>query len=137
MNRLVVDFEGALKGNKDVDVEILDGDDIIIPRKMDTAYVVGETSSPFGLYKVRPGMKVSDLLSLSGGTTRNADTWNIRLVKADGRILDSWVSGKTVEPGDTLIVPQRIRRESNWQEDLTALTSVGLILNALAASGHL
>jgi hypothetical protein len=42
-----------------------------------------------------------------------------------------------VEPGDTLIVPQRFRRESNWQEDLTALTSVGLILNALATSGHL
>ena len=104
---------------------------------MDTAYVVGETSSPFGLYKVSPGMKVSDLLRLSGGTTRNADTWNIRLVKADGRILDSWVSGKAVEPGDALIVPQRIRRESNWQEDLTALASVGLILNALAASGHL
>ncbi len=137
LNRLVVDFDGALKGDKDADAEILDGDDIIIPRKMETAYVVGETSSPFGSYKVKPGLKVADLLSLAGGTTRNADTWNIRLVKADGRIIDSWVSGKKVEPGDTLIVPQRIRRETNWQEDLTALTSVGLILNALATSGHL
>ena len=99
--------------------------------------MVGETSSPFGTYKLQPGMKVADLLNLAGGTTRNADAWHIRLVKADGRILDSWVSGRKVEPGDTLIVPQRIRRETNWQEDLTALTSVGLILNALAASGHL
>ena len=137
LNRIVVDFEGALKGNKDVDTEVLDGDEIIIPRVMDTANVVGETSSPFGSYKVRAGMKASDLLSLAGGTTRNADTSNIRLVKADGRILDSWVKGRPVEPGDTLIVPQRFRRESNWQENLTALTSVGLILNALAASGHL
>jgi protein involved in polysaccharide export with SLBB domain len=137
LNRIVVDFEGALKGNRDVDTEVLDGDEIIIPRVMDTANVVGETSSPFGSYKVRAGMKVADLLDLAGGTTRNADTWNIRLVKADGRILDSWVKHKPVEPGDTLIVPQRFRRESNWQENLTALTSVGLILNALAASGHL
>ena len=137
LNRIVVDFEGALKGNKDVDTEVLDGDEIIIPRSMDTANVVGETSSPFGSYKVKAGMKVSDLLDLAGGTTRNADTWHIRLVKADGRILDSWVKGKPVEPGDTLIVPQRFRRESNWQENLTALTSVGLILNALAVSGHL
>ncbi len=135
--RMVVDFEGALKGDPDVDTEILDGDEIIIPRQMDIAHVVGETSSPFGTYKVKPGMKVSDLLSLAGGTTRNADTWHIRLVKADGRIVDSWVSGRKVEPGDTLIVPQRIRRESNWQENLTALTSVGLILNALATAGHL
>jgi protein involved in polysaccharide export with SLBB domain len=137
LNRMVVDFEGALKGDKDVDTEVLDGDEVIIPRKMDTAFVVGETSSPFGTYKVKPGMKVGDLLKLAGGTTRNADTWSIRLVKADGHILDSWVEGRKVEPGDTLVVPQRIRRESNWQEDLTALTSVGLILNALATSGHL
>ena len=137
LNRMVVDFEGALKGDKDLDTELLDGDEVIIPRKMDVAYVVGETASPFGSYKLKSGMKASELLRLAGGTTRNADTWNIRLVKANGQILDSWVSGKAVEPGDTLIVPQRIRRESNWQENLTALTSVGLILNALAASGHL
>jgi protein involved in polysaccharide export with SLBB domain len=137
LTRMVVDFEGALKGDQDVDPEILDGDEIIIPRQMDIAHVVGETSSPFGTYKVKPGMKVSDLLSVAGGTTRNADTSHIRLVKADGRIVDSWVSGRKVEPGDTLIVPQRIRRESNWQENLTALTSVGLILNALATAGHL
>jgi protein involved in polysaccharide export with SLBB domain len=137
LNRMVVDFEGALKGDKDLDTEILDGDEVIIPRKTDTAYVVGETSSPFGTYKLKPDMKVADLLKLAGGTTRNADTSNIRLVKADGHIVDSWVEGRKVEPGDTLVVPQRIRRESNWQEDLTALTSVGLILNALAASGHL
>ena len=135
--RLVVDFEGALKGERNLDTEVLDGDDIIIPRQIDSASVVGETSSPFGSYKVTSGMKVSDLLGLAGGTTRNADTWNVRLVKANGRIVDSWVSARTVEPGDTLIVPQRIRRESNWQEDLTALTSVGLILNALATAGHL
>jgi hypothetical protein len=82
-------------------------------------------------------MKVADLLKLAGGTTRNADAWNLRLVKANGQIVDSWVEGRKIEPGDTLVVPQRLRRESNWQENLTALTSVGLILNALATSGHL
>jgi len=137
LNRMVVDFDAALKGDKTADTELLDGDEIIIPRLTDAAYVVGETSSPFGTYKLKPGMKVADLLKLAGGTTRNADTWNIRLVKADGHILDSWVQGRLVEPGDTLVIPQRFRHESNWQEDLTALTSVGLILNALAASGHL
>jgi len=137
LGRMIVDFEGALKGDKDVDTEILDGDEIIIPRQMDIAHVVGETSSPFGTYKIKPGMKVSDLVNLAGGTTRNADSWHIRLVKADGRILDSWVNGRKVEPGDTVIVPQKFRRESNWQENLTALTSVGLILNALATAGHL
>lgn len=131
LNRMVVDFDGALKGLKDQDVEMLDGDDVIIPRQTDAAYVVGETASPFATYKITPGTKVGVLLKLAGGLTRNADSWNIRLVKADGRIMDSWVNGKTVEPGDTVIVPQRIRRDTAWQDDLAALTPIALLLNAI------
>ena len=131
LNRMVVDFGGALKGDSLADVELQDGDEIIIPRASEAAYVVGETASPFATFKVRKGMNVSDLLKLAGGTTRNADTSNIRLLKADGRILDSWVEGKAVEPGDTVLVPQRFRRDSNWQENLQALTPLALILNAI------
>ena len=137
LNRLVVDFDGALKGNKALDPELLEGDEVVIPRQLDTAYVVGEASSPFGSYKINAGMTVGDLLKMAGGTTRNADTGNIRLVKADGHIIDSWVKGKKVEPGDTVIVPQRFRRETNWQDDLTALTPLALILNVFASTGHL
>lgn len=131
LNRMVVDFEGALKGIKDQDVEMLDGDEVIIPRQTDAAYVVGETASPFATYKIAPGTKVADLLKSAGGLTRNSDSWNIRLVKADGRIMDSWVKGKIVEPGDTVIVPQRIRRDTAWQDDLAALTPIALLLNAI------
>lgn len=131
LNRLVVNFQAALKGEAAADVELQDGDEIIIPRKTQSAYVVGETASPFGTYKVQPGTSVKDLLSLAGGLTRNADGWNIRLLKADGRILDSWVNSRKVEPGDTVLVPQRIRRDSTWQENLNALTPIALILNAV------
>jgi protein involved in polysaccharide export with SLBB domain len=137
LNRMVVDFAAALKGDKAADVELRDGDEIILPQASEVAYVVGETASPFATYKVRAGMKVADLLKLAGGTTRNADTGNIRLLKADGRIQDSWVEGRAVDPGDTVLVPQRFRRDTNWQENLQALTPLALILNALAASGHL
>ncbi|HJV91685.1 MAG TPA: SLBB domain-containing protein [Holophagaceae bacterium] len=131
LGRLVVNFEAALKGDASADVELQDGDEIIIPRQTQTAYVVGETASPFGAYQVGSGTKVRDILKLAGGTTRNADTDHIRLLKADGRILDSWISGRAVEPGDTLLVPQRIRRDTTWQENLTALTPIALILNAV------
>jgi len=131
LNRMVVDFDAALKGDAQADVELQDGDEILIPRTTDAAYVVGETASPFATYKVRKGMKVSDLLKLAGGTTRNADASNIRLLKADGRILDSWIDGKAVEPGDTVLVPQRFRRDSSWQENLQALTPLALVLNAI------
>jgi len=131
LNRMVVDFSAALKGDAQADVELQDGDEVIIPRATDGAYVVGETASPFATYKVRQGMKVADMLKLAGGTTRNADTWNIRLLKADGRIVDSWVMKQPVGPGDTVLVPQRFRRDTSWQENLQALTPLALILNAI------
>ncbi len=131
LNRMVVDFSGTLKGDAKADVELQDGDEIIIPRTTEAAYVVGETASPFATYKVLKGMKVPDLLKLAGGTTRNADTSNIRLMKADGRILDSWLNSKAVEPGDTVLVPQRFRRDSSWQENLTALTPLAILFTTL------
>jgi protein involved in polysaccharide export with SLBB domain len=131
LNRMVVDFGSIVTGKAAADVELQDGDEIIIPRATETAYVVGETASPFATYNVGKGMKVSDLLRLAGGTTRNADTSNIRLLKADGRILDSWVEGKAVEPGDTVLVPQRFRRDSHWTENLAALTPIAIMLSVL------
>ncbi len=131
LNRLVVDIPAILAGNPDADVALQDGDEIIFPRQTDSAYVVGEAASPFAVYKVRPGMTVKQLLAQAGGPTRNADTWNIRLLKADGRIVDSWVNGRKVEPGDTVLVPQRVRRDTTWQENLQALTPIALIVNAV------
>jgi hypothetical protein len=131
LNRMVVDFSGALSGDVLADVELQDGDEIIIPKATEVAYVVGETASPFASYKVRKGMKVSDLLKLAGGTTHNADESQIRLLKANGTIVDSWVEGKLVEPGDTLLVPQRFRRDTNWQENLQALTPIAILLSTL------
>jgi protein involved in polysaccharide export with SLBB domain len=129
INRLVVNFKGILAGDPAAEVELQDGDEIIIPRRTDVVYVVGETASPFAAFKVAPGMKVSDVVTLAGGYTRNADTSQVRLLKADGRIVDRWVSSKPVQPGDALLVPQRIRRDVNWTEQLAALTPIAILIN--------
>ena len=129
LNRLVVDLDGILAGDPRAEVELQDGDEIIIPRRTDAVYVVGETASPFAAFKAAPGLKAKDLVALAGGYTRNADTWNIRLLKANGRIIDRWVAGKEVEPGDALLVPQRIRRDVNWSEQLAALTPLAILIN--------
>jgi hypothetical protein len=130
LTRMVVDIPGILAGDKNLNLELQDGDEIIFPRKTEVAYVVGETASPFSSFKVTPGMKVRDLLELAGGPTRNADTWNIRLLKADGRIMDRWLNGATIGPGDAVLVPQRIRRDVQWQENLGALTPIAILLQA-------
>jgi protein involved in polysaccharide export with SLBB domain len=92
--------------------------------------VVGETASPFAAFQVAQGMTVKDLLAMAGGPTRNADKGNIRLLKADGRIVDSWVKGKRVEAGDAVLVPQRIRNDVAWQSTLAALTPLAILINA-------
>jgi protein involved in polysaccharide export with SLBB domain len=129
LNRLVVNLPGILAGDPAAEVELQDGDEIIFPRKTEVAYVVGETASPFAAYKVSRGLKVKDLINLAGGATRNADTGHIRLLKADGRIVDSWVSSKQVEPGDAVLVPQKIVRDVSWQENLAALTPLAILVN--------
>ncbi len=131
VNRMVVNLSAALEGDSQSDVTLLDGDEIVIPRQTDAAYVVGEAASPFATFKVKKGMSVRELLRLAGGTTRNADTWNIRLLKADGRILDSWVSGRKVEPGDSVLVPSKVRRDVSWQENLAAITNLAVMYAAI------
>lgn len=129
LNRLIVDFPRMLAGDANAQVEMQDGDEVLIPRRTEVAYVVGETASPFAAYKATPGMTVKEILRMAGGPTRNADTWSIRLMKADGRIVDHWVNSKAVEPGDTVLVPQRIRRDTTWQENLSALTPLAILIN--------
>jgi len=131
VNRMVVNLVAAVGGDLEADVTLLDGDEIVIPRQTDAAYVVGETASPFAAFKVKEGMSVRELLRLAGGTTRNADTWSIRLLKADGRIPDSWVSGRKVEPGDAVLVPSRVRRDVSWQENLAAITNLAVMYAAI------
>jgi hypothetical protein len=129
ISRLVVDLPGILAGNPVAEVELQDGDEVIIPRRTDVVYVVGETASPFAAFKVAQGMTVKDVVTLAGGYTRNADKGNVRLLKADGRIVDRWISWKHVDPGDAVLVPQRIRRDVNWAEELAALTPVAILIN--------
>lgn len=131
LNRMVVNLPGLLAGDPSAEVELQDGDEVIIPLKTEVAFVVGETASPFASFKVNRGMKVRDILNLAGGPTRNADIAHIRLLKADGRIVDTWVKGQPVEPGDAVLVPQRIRRDVTWQENLAALTPLAVMINAV------
>jgi protein involved in polysaccharide export with SLBB domain len=131
MNRLVVDFRAVLEGDRRQDVALQDGDQVFIPRRTETAYVVGEVASSFSAFHVRPGDRVRDVLKLAGGYTRNADVAQVRLLKADGRVLDSRVGGRGMEPGDALLVPQRIRKDIPWQDTLLAMTPLALIYNAI------
>jgi protein involved in polysaccharide export with SLBB domain len=131
LNRMVVDLPAVLRGDARQDVAMLDGDQVFIPRRTDSVCVVGEVASPFATFHVRPGDRVRDVLALAGGYTRNADQAQVRLLKADGRVVDSRVERRGMEPGDALLVPQRIRKDVPWQDTLLAMTPIAIIYNAI------
>jgi protein involved in polysaccharide export with SLBB domain len=131
LNRMIVDFPAVLKGERRQDVVLQDGDRVFIPRRTDSVCVVGEVASSYATFHVQAGDRVRDVLKLAGGYTRNADQRQVRLLKADGRVIDSRVERTGIEPGDALLVPQRIRKDVPWQDTLLAMTPIAILYNAI------
>lgn len=102
-----IDLGELQSGNTALNITLQDGDTINVP-KAQSVFVSGQVKMP-GAYAVEPGMTVLQVLSLAGGLTdRGADS-RIRIQRMiKGKLKE--VKAKltdTVEPGDTIIVPQK------------------------------
>jgi polysaccharide biosynthesis/export protein len=112
VGRLVIDAEGAYKGPPGgiYDVNLKDGDKLIIPKKTQDVTILGEVQSPTS-HVFQPGLTRDDYIQKSGGTTQHADKKRIYVVRANGDV----VSGRSgwfrrsekadIRPGDTIVVP--------------------------------
>ena len=94
---------GSLKQN----IELHDGDTIFVPRAQ-TVYVFGQVKNP-GAYAVQKETTVLQALSLAGGVTENGAMNRVRVARIiDGEKQEIKVKlTDIVQPGDTLIVPER------------------------------
>ena len=102
-----VDIKDLQSGRLSQNALLRDGDTIFIPRA-ELVYVFGHVRNP-GAYTLQKGTTVLQALSLAGGVTDRGATGRIRISRV--------VSGKKVEvrsrtedliqPGDTIIVPER------------------------------
>jgi polysaccharide biosynthesis/export protein len=102
-----VDLTDLQGGNMALNITLQDGDTVNVP-KAQSVFVTGQVKQP-GAYAVERGTTVLQVLSLAGGLTDRG---------ADSRIkLQRMVKGKlkeikakltdVVEPGDTVIVPEK------------------------------
>jgi len=98
--------------------------------------VLGQVARP-GLYAVDATQSVFDALSQAGGPTPGADLTRVRLIRDDHVvILDAKQAEETGAPllsillqsGDRIIVPQQTMTWLSWQNALTALQTIGLII---------
>jgi polysaccharide export outer membrane protein len=92
-----------------------DGDTIAVPRNMNTVSVVGEVFNPatftFNLGKASPLFYIES----AGGLKESADKKHIYVVKANGSIITGKMqslSSISLQPGDAVVVPQRVRYTS-------------------------
>jgi polysaccharide export outer membrane protein len=91
-------------------IPLCDGDYIFVPRvDRNRIFVTGEVKTP-GAYSVPEGTTVLQAVSLAGGFTEIASAGRIkviRIVKGQKKTIGVKLED-LVQPGDTIIVPQRI-----------------------------
>jgi polysaccharide biosynthesis/export protein len=95
------------------DIVLEDGDSLLVPPRPDSISVIGDVLNPTAMLW-EANLKFEDYLKMSGGPTKTADEDSIYLVKAngivktdEGGLLNSLYS-QTLEPGDTIVVPEEI-----------------------------
>jgi polysaccharide export outer membrane protein len=137
-----------LKGSE-FDVELENGDSLLIPEKNSTVNVVGAVMAQ-GTYIYSEKMNYEDYINAMGGYSRYADKDNIFVLKADGSARKismgfmDWNGSRTrwelaafgdevrqIEPGDVIVVPEKIERIA-WLRELKDITQILMQIAVIA-----
>lgn len=128
--RIVLDLPGVETQVKNLpDLPLQDGDSILIPRRPGTVDVLGSVFQQ-NAFVYRPQRTVNDYVQQAGGVTSNADKSEMYIIRADGTAQSgqgtgwfSGIGGTALNPGDTVVVPEKIERSTFMQslKDWTAI----------------
>jgi len=94
-----------LKNSGD-DVVVMDGDTLDIPEPSSSVLVIGAVRNSTSVTYVA-GSNVDYYINRVGGLSNEADNKGVHLVKADGSTLAGFANIRTVESGDTVVVPPK------------------------------
>lgn len=123
------------------DVELMGGDLLEVPQMPNAVNVLGQVYNPTSFIPI-DGEDVAFYLGKAGGATREAEESDTYVVRADGTVISrqqvSMFKGlffcgfmsTPMEPGDTIIVPQRFERIA-WMREIK---DMAVILGNLALS---
>ena len=112
--RLVVDVPRILAGDASADVLLQDGDELIVPKLVESITVAGEVYEP-GSFRFEQGLAFSDYLELAAGITDRARKKDIYVIEPNGAVVplentkrqlfrfDRSVAG--LSPGSVIVVP--------------------------------
>ena len=132
----------VFKGSK-YDIELEDGDKLVVPQAPGVVYMVGEVFNPTSLLYER-GETVNYYLGRVGGMTRDADKKQVSVIMADGSVIsmaqgnrgrqvywdkeyNQWSLGgfmsNRLGPGDTIVVPRKIDK-TQWLRNTKDITQI-------------
>lgn len=142
VGRLVIDVQRALAfpGAED-DVQLRAGDTLTVPRLRQYVTVIGEVENPTSHIWKRE-LTRDYYLDLSGGTTHQADSKRIYVVRADGSVAGkqsaAWFSpgAPLMHTGDTIVVPydsQKTPLLPRWQGVTQILYNIAIATAAVHA----
>jgi polysaccharide biosynthesis/export protein len=142
VGRLVLNIEKVWKsptGSAD-DVELRNGDQLLIPKRNQEVTILGEVQSPTS-HVYRAGLTRDDYIAKSGGATQKADRKRIYVVRVNGDVFSGERSGwfrrsqdVEIHPGDTIVVPldtERVRALPLWQAVTTIIYNLAVALLAV------
>jgi protein involved in polysaccharide export with SLBB domain len=132
------------------DLPLEDGDRLAIPQRGSSVGIFGSVFNT-GSFVFEPGHTTQQYLALAGGPTRGADKDSIFMIRANGSVISAqqgasfWRSSNslddaTVEPGDTLFVPEEINKSTfvqNAKDWTQILYQFGLGLAGIKTLGAL
>jgi polysaccharide export outer membrane protein len=129
--------------NTPADLQIRAGDTLIIPKKPDFVMVTGQVYSPTAV-SFRPGRSAKWYLEQSGGPTNLANRKAIFVLRADGSVIGGKGSllrgdplGAALQPGDTIVVPERtIGGGIQWQTLFGAAQVASSVASAVFLAAH-
>lgn len=110
------------------DLALQDGDSVYVPRKPGTVDVLGAVFQQ-NSFIYKPRRTANDYVELAGGPTGSADTSEMYVIRADGTAQggnNSWfsgVGGARINPGDAIVMPEKIERIS-LRQSLKEWTSI-------------
>src|SRR6266571_4920566 len=140
LGRVVVRMESLeqLQRTED-DIKLEGRDRIVIPQPPQTVSIIGAVKNPSNVV-YRVGVGLEDYLRQAGGTTEDANTKEMYVMRANGTTESSYVRFKEMQPGDTIVVPQKIEAKTPqlalWQSVASIVGSVALAAAGIAVIGR-
>ncbi len=125
LGRIIIDLD-SLTGSED-DLILEEGDSLTVQRQPADVLVLGSVRNPSSIVH-KKNKEPQYYIDRTGGFSKNSDKKEVYLLRVDGSALSDISKLKEVDPGDTIIVPPKVKtRDYSWIAQIATISSQSLL----------